>query len=125
MVGGELAVEIRVLAKHGKGVREIAREVGVSRNTVRRYLRDPEAARYRPRPPRPGKLEPFESFIAERAASAAPKVESLSRLRGGELTTGSGSGQPNSLSRLRGGEPADRSGRPPPSSLSRLRGGER
>jgi len=43
-------MEIRVLAKHGKGVREIARELGLSRNTVRRYLREPEAARYRSRP---------------------------------------------------------------------------
>jgi transposase len=73
MLGGELALEIRVLAKHGKGVREIAREVGVSRNTVRRYLRDAEAARYRARPPRPGKLAPFEGYIAERVASAAPE----------------------------------------------------
>jgi transposase len=73
MLGGELALEIRVLAKHGKGVREIAREVGVSRNTVRRYLRDGEAARYRARPPRPGKLAPFEGYIAERVASAAPE----------------------------------------------------
>lgn len=47
MVGEELALEIRVLAKHGKGVREIAREVGVSRNTVRRYLRAADAVRYR------------------------------------------------------------------------------
>ena len=66
-------MEIRVLAKHGKGVREIAREVGVSRNTVRRYLRDAEAARYRARPPRPGKLAPFEGYIAERVAWAAPE----------------------------------------------------
>jgi transposase len=73
MLGVELALEIRVLAKHGKGVREIAREVGVSRNTVRRYLRDAEAARYRARPPRPGKLAPFEGYIAERVASAAPE----------------------------------------------------
>ena len=42
-----MAMEIRVLAEHGKGVREIAREVGVSRNTVRRYLRDGEAERER------------------------------------------------------------------------------
>ena len=42
-----MAMEIRVLAKHGKGVREIACEVGVSRNTVRRYLRDGEAKRER------------------------------------------------------------------------------
>ena len=72
MLGGELALEIRVLAKHGMGVREIAREAGVSRNTVRRYLRDPEAARYRARPPRPGKLDGFAAYIAGRVASAAP-----------------------------------------------------
>ena len=49
MVGMEAALEIRVLHRHGKDIREIARETGVSRNTVRRYLRDEEAARYRPR----------------------------------------------------------------------------
>jgi transposase len=73
MLGGELALEIRVLAKHGKGVREIAREAGVSRNTVRRYLRDPEAARYQARPPRAGKLDGFEAYIAGRVAAAAPE----------------------------------------------------
>ena len=36
MIGEEMAMEIRVLSKHGKGVREIARELGCSRNTVRR-----------------------------------------------------------------------------------------
>jgi transposase len=45
-------LEIRVLHRHGKSIREIAREMGVSRNTVRRYLRDAEAARYKARPPR-------------------------------------------------------------------------
>ena len=40
MVGAEQVTEIRVLHRHGKGIREIAREVGLSRNTVRRYLRD-------------------------------------------------------------------------------------
>lgn len=73
MVGEELAVEIRVLAKHGMGVREIAREVGASRNTVRRYLRDPEAVRYKSRPPRPGKLAGHEAYVAERVAAAAPE----------------------------------------------------
>jgi len=73
MLGGELALEIRVLARHGLGVREIAREAGVSRNTVRRYLRDPGAARYRARPPRAGKLAAFEGYIASRVASAVPE----------------------------------------------------
>ena len=72
MVGEELALEIRVLAKHGKGVREIAREVGVSRNTVRRYLRAADAVRYRARPPRPGKLSGHEAYVAGRVAAAAP-----------------------------------------------------
>ena len=40
MLGGEVALEIRVLHRHGKGIHEIARETGSSRNTVRRYLRD-------------------------------------------------------------------------------------
>jgi transposase len=74
MIGGEMSMEIRVLAKHGKGIREIAREMGVSRNTVRRYLREPEAARYRARPPRPTKLDPYRAFIVERLAAAAPDV---------------------------------------------------
>ncbi|WP_296313446.1 helix-turn-helix domain-containing protein, partial [Pseudomonas sp.] len=66
-------MEIRVLAKHGLGVREIAREVGVSRNTVRRYLREPEAGRYRGRPPQPGKLAAFEGYVVARVASAVPE----------------------------------------------------
>ena len=65
-------MEIRVLSKHGKGVREIARELGVSRNTVRRYLREPEAARYRARPARPAKLDAHKEYVRDRLASAAP-----------------------------------------------------
>jgi transposase len=60
MVGVEAALEIRVLHRHGKSTREIARETGVARNTVRRYLRDEAAARYKPRPPRSTKLDPFK-----------------------------------------------------------------
>ncbi len=67
-----MSMEIRVLAKHGKGVREIARELGLSRNTVRRYLREPEAARYRSRPSRPAKLDPYKLYIQQRLAAAAP-----------------------------------------------------
>lgn len=73
MVGSEAALEIRVLHRHGKSIREIAREMGLSRNTVRRYLRDEAAARYKPRPPRPTKLDPFKDYIAERLTAAAPE----------------------------------------------------
>ena len=34
------------MARRGEGIRAIARQVGCSRNTVRRYLRDEEARRY-------------------------------------------------------------------------------
>ena len=72
MVGWEGALEIRVLHRHGKSIREIAREIGLSRNTVRRYLRD-EAARDKRRPPRRRKLDPFKAYIVERALAAAPE----------------------------------------------------
>ena len=73
MVEVEGALEIRVLHRHGKSIREIARETGIARNTVRRYLRDEEAARYKPRPPRSTKLDPFKAYVAERLSSAAPE----------------------------------------------------
>ena len=44
-----------------------------TRNTVRRYLRDEAAARYKGRPPRPGKLDPFKGYVVERLAAAAPE----------------------------------------------------
>ena len=52
MLTQEEAVEAKVLARQGKGVREIARDLGLSRNTVRRYLRGAQA-RYTPRPAKP------------------------------------------------------------------------
>src|SRR5499427_8101007 len=73
MVGGEAALEIRVLRRHGKGIREIAREMGSSRNTVRRYLRDESAARYKPRAPRATKLDAFKDYVVERLTAAAPE----------------------------------------------------
>jgi transposase len=73
MVGSEAALEIRILHRHGKGIREIAREVGVSRNTVRRYLRDESAPRYKARPPRVTKLGPFERYVVDRLRAASPE----------------------------------------------------
>lgn len=73
MLTQEEVVEVRILARQGKGVREIARDLGVSRNTVRRYLRGAEV-RYSPRPERPIKLAPFQDYVRERLASAKPDV---------------------------------------------------
>lgn len=60
MLTQEQAVEIRVLKRQGMSIRAIARETGLSRVTVRRYLQDPEAAaRYGPREPRPTEVVPL------------------------------------------------------------------
>ena len=60
------------MARRGVGIREMARDLGCSRNTVRRYLKDPNATRYRGRPPRPVKLDPFKPYLLERVAAATP-----------------------------------------------------
>lgn len=67
-------MEIRVLARQGHGIKKIARELGLSRNTVRKYLRGETAApRYKARCPRPCKLDPFTAYLQERIDAARPK----------------------------------------------------
>jgi transposase len=71
MLVAEEAVEIRVLKRQGKSIREIARSLSVSRNTVRRYLRREGLPRYL-RQARPSKLDHYKQYIAERVKAAAP-----------------------------------------------------
>lgn len=61
------------MARRGEGIREIARQLGCSRNTVRRYLREEEARRYGPRSPRATKLDPYVAYLAERVEQARPR----------------------------------------------------
>ena len=67
----EEAVEIRVLKRQGKSIREIARLLELSRNTVRRYLRSEGVPHYQ-REARPGKLDCYKQYLAERVTAAAP-----------------------------------------------------
>jgi transposase len=73
MLTQEQAVEIRVMARRGEGVRAIAKQLGCSRNTVRRYLREADARRYKPREPRPCKLDPHKDYLRQRVAQARPR----------------------------------------------------
>jgi transposase len=73
MLTQEQAVEIRVMARRGEGLRAIARQVGCSRNTVRRYLRDEEARRYAARDPRPCKLDDYKGYLVARIEQARPR----------------------------------------------------
>lgn len=67
MLTQEQAVEIRVMARRGEGVRAIAKQLGCSRNTVRRYLHEQQASRYGPRAARPCKLDDYKDYLLERS----------------------------------------------------------
>lgn len=67
-------MEIRVLHRQGVSIRAIARELRVSRETVRKYLREPQLEPgYGPRAPWPSKLDPFKDYIRMRITEAAPR----------------------------------------------------
>lgn len=65
-------MEIHVLKAQGLSGRQIAKQLGISRNTVSRYLTSPDAPRYSSRSPRPTKLEPFHDYIDRRIKEASP-----------------------------------------------------
>ena len=73
MLTQEQAVEIRVMARRGESVREIARQLDCSRNTVRRYLRNQAAQRYGPRDARVCKLDEYKGYLCERVEQARPR----------------------------------------------------
>ena len=60
----------RLYEMHGEGhsARAIARELGLARNTVLKYLRSPDAMRPKPRPPRGSMLDPYAQHIDRRWA---------------------------------------------------------
>ena len=59
------------MKRQGKSIREIARLLELSRNTVRRYLRCEGVPHYQ-REARPGKLDCYKQYLAERVTAAAP-----------------------------------------------------
>jgi transposase len=72
MLVAEEAVEIRVLSRQEKSIREIARVLNVLRNTVRRYLGHEGSPRYQ-RCARPGKLDAYKQYLESRVKAAAPE----------------------------------------------------
>jgi transposase len=65
-------MEIGILRRQGKSLREIACETGLAVNTVRKYLAEEGPPRYGPRQRRPGKLEPFKEYLVKRIEAAKP-----------------------------------------------------
>ena len=72
MLKEEGVVEIMILKRQGYSIRGIARELGISRNTVREYLRTGKHPVYSARPQRATKLGPFQTYIHERVLAARP-----------------------------------------------------
>ncbi|XYX40691.1 helix-turn-helix domain-containing protein [Candidatus Erwinia dacicola] len=66
MITLETRVEMSVLHRQGMSIRAIARQLSCSRETVRRYIRSPLPVadiRYKPRAPRPCKVERFNHYL--------------------------------------------------------------
>jgi len=86
MVEPEVVVRIRGLGAMGWGARRISREVGVARNTVRRYLRGGERAEAQVRPGArrlgDGERREAEDLFAGEAAGNAVVVRELLAKRG-------------------------------------------
>jgi transposase len=66
-------MEVRILRRQGKSLREIARETGMAINTVRKYLAVDGPPRYGPRASPPSKLERFKPYLVERVKAASPE----------------------------------------------------
>jgi transposase len=63
--GGQVRAMYELRGK-GQSIRGIARELGVSRNTVRKYLRSPEIPKSGPPGRRGSKLDPYKEYIEQR-----------------------------------------------------------
>ncbi len=73
MITTEELMKIKILYKQGYSQRAIARELGISRNTVKRYLdSDSSVPKYKNREKQESKLDPFKDYIKQRIAKAHP-----------------------------------------------------
>ena len=72
MLTKERGMEIRILRRQGQSIRQISKTLGVSRNTVRRYLRSDVLPSYQREIQRPSKLDPHKAYLVGRVAAARP-----------------------------------------------------
>jgi transposase len=72
MLTEEMFVDIIVLHRQGMSLRKIARKLGCSRNTVKKYIEQRSAPRFSKRLVMPTKLEPFKPYLQQRIKMAKP-----------------------------------------------------
>jgi len=65
-------MEMSILRRQGESLRDIAVATGTSVNTVRKYLASGGPPRYKPRAPKPGKLDAFKDYLVKRVEAARP-----------------------------------------------------
>ncbi len=76
--------QVRAFRGAGTGIRQIARDMGMSRQTVRKMIATPVPPRYTPRPPRPGGLSsptlaPYVDYLQDRWQQGCTNVAQLFR----------------------------------------------
>lgn len=79
MLGGGKVKLIFEMKGQGRSIREIAKILDVSRNTVRKYVRAPEVPKAKPRPKRNSKLDPYKDYILQRLAEGVDNCVVLLR----------------------------------------------
>jgi len=79
MLGGAAVKELYELVGQGLSIRTIARRLGISRNTVRKYLRSPGVPRFKPGPARPSKLEFHREYVLGRVRDGVENCVVLMR----------------------------------------------
>ncbi len=73
MISKEELMNIQVLHQQGYSQRAIAKQLGISRNTVKKYLTsNPEEPKYSNRPKTDSKLDTYKPFLHSRIAQASP-----------------------------------------------------
>lgn len=73
MISKEELMKIQIMNQQGMSQRAIAKQLGISRNTVKRYLRKAlNEPKYCPRPKTSSKLEHYKPYLHSRIAQAAP-----------------------------------------------------
>ena len=79
MLGGRTVKQLLELHGAGASIRSIADTLGISRNTVRKYLRASEIPSPAPRPARGSRLDPYVEVIEQRVADGIENCQVLLR----------------------------------------------